>query len=372
MSTAIPLFKNEFDEQDIQAVAAVLQSGWLTQGDQVAAFENEFAKIHGVRSAVAVCNCTAALHMALSLAGVGPGDEVIVPSLTFVASVNAVRYTGASPVFADIDSLAEPVLCPDTIATKITPRTKAVVVVHYGGYACNMDGILELAAAEGLTVIEDAAHGPGTDERGRWMGTLGDFGCFSFYGNKNLSTGEGGMLLCRRPADIDRARMMRSHGMTTSSLDRKKGHATSYDVELTGYNYRFDEMRAAIGRNQLKKLDERHILRKRAVETYRRLLEKRDDILVPFAHRNSGSYHIMPILMPDGIDQHVAMTAMRTKGFFTSLHYPPIHRFHDFIEFRDAHLPLTAEYCRRVLTLPLYPGLSNDEIARIVKSIPKT
>ena len=365
----IPLFRPDYGEEELEAIGAVLKSGWLTAGEQVALFEREFARSHGVSSAVAVGNCTAALHLAMQLGGIGPGDEVIVPSLTFVATASCVCYTGARPVFADIASLSEPHITAQTIEEKLTPQTRAVIVVHYAGYPVAMDDILDLAERRGLIVVEDAAHGPGRDGNGRWLGTMGHFGCFSFYGNKNLCTGEGGMLLCRNPGDLEKARLLRSHGMTASPLEREKGRAFGYDIALLGYNYRFDELRAAIGRIQLKKLSEFHEKRKQAVLHYRRLLADRPDMLVPFADRLDGSFHIMPILLPEGTDPLEAMKRLRRRGVSTSRHYPPVHQLSAFRSGRHGRLPITEVYGRRVLTLPLYPGLTEGQISRIVSEL---
>lgn len=370
MTNPIPLHWQEPDPDVLDDLRAVLQSGWLTQGEQTEAFEGEFAHLHGVGGAVALSNCTAALHLALVLAGIGPGDDVLVPSLTFVATANAVRYVGARPVFVDIGSLEEPLVCVRTLEAALTPQTKALVVVHYAGYACNMEAIGRFAACWGLCVVEDAAHGPARDERGRWLGTYGDYGCFSFYGNKVVSCGEGGMLLCRDPEQLARARLMRSHGMTQSALSRQRGQAATYDVVTIGYNYRFDDLRAVVARRQLASLEARCVLRKQAVDHYRRYLSQRPELGIPFRNHDSGSYHIMPVLLAEGQSQAEAMRRMKEAGVFTSLHYPPVHRLSDFAFARGCELPVTDAYCRRTITLPLYPALRDEQIRRVVDSIP--
>ncbi len=369
MTERIPLFDTSFGPAEQQAALSVLRSGWLTQGEQVQAFEREFSLLHENNEAVAVGSCTAALHLALRLANVGPGDEVVLPSLTFVATANAVRYVGATPVFADIESLTSPLLNVKTIERVLTPQTKAVIVVHYAGYAANMPEILALAKQHGLMVIEDAAHGPGKDENGRMLGCYGDFGCFSFYGNKNLSTGEGGMLLCSDAEQAERARRLRSHGMTEETRTREVGHAGQYDVNQLGYNYRFDELRAAIGRIQLPKLLKRNEKRRLLTSKYRELLSQTGNLTVPFAQRQSGSFHIFPILLPEGENRRRRIETMKAQGVFTSVHYPAIHRFSEFESLNHAKLKITENYSNRVLTLPLFPALTTTQIEHVVSAL---
>jgi len=250
----IPLADVDLGPEEEAAVLDVLRRGWLSMGEVTAAFEAEFAALTGARHALAVTNCTAALHLAGLALGWGPGDEVIVPSLTFVATANAVRYTGATPVFADITGESDFSLSAQDAAERITPRTKAIIVVHYAGHAADMGAILALAERHGLAVVEDVAHAPGADLDGRALGTWGNIGCFSFFANKNMTTGEGGMVTTDDDELAARLRLLRSHGMTSLTWDRHKGHAWSYDVVAPGYNYRIDEVRAAIGRVQLAKV----------------------------------------------------------------------------------------------------------------------
>ena len=258
MNWDVPFFDLRFGDEEKQSVVAVIEDNWLTTGPRITAFEDNFAKAMNCPDiqAVAVTNCTAALHLAVEALGIGPGDEVIVPSLTFVATANAVRYAGATPVFADVVSPEDWTIDPDDIAARITPATKAVIVMHYGGYPCQMDRILALAKDHNLRIIEDACHGPLATWQGRSLGTIGDIGCFSFFSNKNMSTGEGGMIVTRDEALAQSMRLMRSHSMTKPSYERFKGHAFDYDVVGLGYNYRMDELRAALGIVQLGKLPE--------------------------------------------------------------------------------------------------------------------
>ena len=221
---------------ELEAIQEVLDSNWLTMGPVTQKFEREFAALHGARFALAVTNCTAALHLALLALGVKSGDEVIVPSLTFVATVNAVRYCGATPVFADIRGAHDLTLDPDDVSARVTPRTRGVIVMHYGGFPADMEAFRSLAEARQLFLVEDAAHAPASFLEGRALGTLGDVGCFSFFSNKNMTTGEGGMLVTHRSDLNERMGLLRSHGMTSLTWERHLGHATGYDVVEVGFN----------------------------------------------------------------------------------------------------------------------------------------
>ena len=251
----IPLFNLNFDQAEVDAVVETVRSKWISTGPKNAEFEKKFAEMLNVKHAVALSNCTVSLHMALLLSGIKQGDEVICPSLTFVATANAIRYVNAIPVFADIKSMNDLTVDPDDIERKITPRTKAIMLMHYGGFACDMKRIMAIAEKHNLKVIEDACHGPLSEYEGKKLGTFGECGCFSFFSNKNISTGEGGMIVTDDDALYEKAKLIRSHGMTSLSFDRAKGHSTEYDVVELGYNYRMDDIRASIGIVQLDKLE---------------------------------------------------------------------------------------------------------------------
>jgi dTDP-4-amino-4,6-dideoxygalactose transaminase len=261
MEYKIPLFDLNFDEAEERAVVDTLRSKWISTGPKTAEFESKFASMLNVPHAVALANCTVALHLAMKLVGIHAGDEVICPSLTFVATANAIRYVDAVPVFADITSYEDLTIDPLDIEKKISKKTKAIVVMHYGGFACDMDRIMAIAKKHELKVIEDACHGPMSEYKGKKLGTIGDIGCFSFFSNKNISTGEGGMLVTNNSEYFERAKLLRSHGMTSLSYERAKGHSTSYDVVDLGYNYRMDDIRASIGITQLDKLEKEFIKR---------------------------------------------------------------------------------------------------------------
>ena len=255
MAWEVPFFDLVLGEEEKLAALRVINSNWLTAGPTIAEFETDFsAALDTDLQAVAVSSATAALHLSLLALGVGPGDEVIVPSLTFVACANAIRYVGATPVFADVTSELDWNISPADVASKITPRTRAIMVMHYAGYGCAIDRFADLAQLNGLLLIEDCSHAALGTWKGKSLGTFGDTGCFSFYSNKNMTTGEGGMVISRNLELIERFRILRSHGITASTYQRFKGHAYGYDVAELGYNYRLDEIRAAIGIEQLRKL----------------------------------------------------------------------------------------------------------------------
>ena len=290
----VPLADIDLGAEEVEAVTDVLHSRWLSMGPVTAEFERYFAEYIGVKHAFAVANCTAALHLAHLALGAGPCDKVICPSLTFVATANAIRYTGATPVFADITSVDDLNNAPDDIAAKIDVSTKGICVLHYGGYACDMERIMDIAQKHKLYVVEDAAHAPGaatwlrdqTTVRGervlRKCGSIGDIGCFSFFSNKNMATGEGGMMTTNSDVLAEKIKLLRAHGMTSLTWDRDQGHSFSYDVVALGYNYRIDEIRSAIGRVQLRKLESNNSRRAEITHIYRERLQDIEAISIPF------------------------------------------------------------------------------------------
>jgi len=366
----IPLFDLCFDNREKEAVNRVLDRAWLTMGPENIEFEKNFSEYTDSPFCLSVNSCTAALHMAVLAGGIGPGDEVIVPSLTFVATANAVRYTGATPVFADVTSAFLPVVGPESIEKAITAKTRAIIIMHYAGYPCNMDSIMDIVARYKLILIEDCAHAPGAKWRGKSVGTFGDFGCFSFFSNKNLSMGEGGAVLTSSEENYEKCKYLRSHGMTTLTLDRHKGHAYTYDVVAAGYNYRLDEIRAAIGIVQLEKLPEMNMRRRQAMLTYRTLLSDLP-VELPFKEycHADGVDHIMPIFLPDGIDREKLMAHMKSEGIQTSIHYPCVHSFTDFTQYEHGVLDTTEDLSSREITLPLFPGLKDEQIKDVVKAL---
>lgn len=373
MKWLVPLADLDFDEKEIEAVTDVLRSKWLTMGQVTQSFERRFADYLGVKHAVAVANCTVALHLANAVLDIGPGAEVILPSLSFVATANAVLYTGATPTFADITSLENLNISPRAIERHINQRTRAVTVMHYGGYPCAMGEITKIARQHNLAVIEDAAHAPGASINGKMVGTFGDVGCFSFFSNKNLATGEGGMIVTNRDDLAEKLRVMRSHGMTTLTWDRHRGHAHSYDVVDLGYNYRIDEMRSALGLVQLEKLAQNNERRRELAAEYRRLLADVPGLLAPFTkHPGTSACHLFPILLDSEIERRSFIEGMRDQGIQTSIHYPPIHQFSYYQERfgdRAGTVPLTEAVGFREVTLPLYPGMTIQDVKTVVDAL---
>jgi dTDP-4-amino-4,6-dideoxygalactose transaminase len=373
MEWKIPLSDIDLDEEEIEAVTEVLKSKWLSMGPVTQRFEEEFAKYLGVKYAFGVSSGTAALHIALKVLGIKEGDEVIAPSLTFVATANSILYCGAKTVFADIMSLDTFNISPDDILEKITNETKAITVVHYGGYPCDMNAIMEIANDYDLKVIEDVAHAPGAEYKGRKCGTIGDVGCFSFFANKNLVTGEGGMVVTNNDALAEKIRIIRSHGMTTLTWDRHKGHAHSYDVVDLGFNYRINEIASAIGLVQLKKLNENNEKRRRIVEEYRKRLKNISGISVPFEnHKEKSSCHIFPILLSEDVSREGFIDKLKKRGIQTSIHYSPIHLFTYYRKkfgFREGMLSKTEFVGEHEVTLPLYPKMREEDVGYIVNCI---
>ena len=371
MNYKIPLFDLNFDEKEGQAAHDVINSGWISTGPKTAAFEEKFAKMFRVNHAIALANCTVALHLALKLVDVKPGDEVICPSLTFVATCNSIRYVDAIPVFADIESLERPVISPADIRKKITSKTKAIIVMHYGGFACDMDQIMKIAKEFNLKVIEDACHGPLSEYQGKKLGTIGDVGCFSFFSNKNISTGEGGMLITNNEEYAKRTKLLRSHGMTTMSYERAKGHSTSYDVIEFGYNYRMDDIHSSIGLVQLDKiekdLESRAIVRK----MYKEALQDNSKIIIPFEDYDEfSSNYIFPIVLKniDGDKRDEVRNKLAEAGIQTSMHYPAVHRFSIYKDY-FTDLPTTDIMVKSMITLPMYAKLTSEEIIFIAESL---
>ena len=370
MEWRVPLADVKLGIEEENAVLEVLRSGWLTMGAVTQAFEQELAAFVGAKYAFAVNNATAALHLACLAVGLGEGDEVIVPSLTFVATANAVRYTGAKVVFADIESGDWLCICPQAIEEKITERTKAIMVMHYAGFACDMPAILRIAEKYNLAVIEDAAHSIGASLEGKALGTWGDVGCYSFFGNKNMTTAEGGMLVTDDDQLAEKVRILRSHGMTTLTWDRFKGHASTYDVVDLGYNYRIDEIRAAIGREQLKKLPAGNARREALVGRYRQAFQVQAPTLgLPFSEkRGVSSQHIFPVLLPEGVDRETFRELMKQDGIQTSFHYPPVHQFQIYRQGGE-ELWMTENVARRQVTLPLFPGMTDEQQDWVIESV---
>ena len=371
MEYKIPLFKLNFGEEEIEAVTETIRSKWISTGPKCEELEKQFIYMLNVKYAVSMSNCTNALHLSCILTDIKPGDEVLCPSLTFAASVNCIKYVGATPVFCDIVSPEHLNIDPDDIEKKITSKTKAIIVVHMAGFPAKMDEIMSIAQKYNLKVIEDACHGPLSEYKGKKLGTIGDVGCFSFFSNKNISTGEGGMLITNNEEMAKKARLLRSHGMTTMSYQRASGHATTYDIVELGYNFRLDDIRASIGVVQMKKLQTDLEKRVQVRNEYIKQLSSIDGITIPFAdNKEFVSNYIMPIVLKDSTAEKrdQVRDKLHAAGIQTSVHYPAIHKFSIYLDC-NASLPTTEYVTANEITLPMYASLTKEEIFLIAKTL---
>lgn len=371
MSYKIPLFDLNLGQKEIDAVVNTIKSNWISTGPKCQEFEELFSSLLNVNYAVTLANCTCALHLACIVLGIKKGDEVICPSLTFAASVNSIRYVEATPVFCDIKSMEHINIDAEKIENLITPKTKAIMIVHMAGFPAEMDSIMALAKKHNLKVIEDACHGPLSEYKGKKLGTIGDIGCFSFFSNKNISTGEGGMIVTNNEEFAKRIRSLRSHGMTTMSYQRATGHATSYDIVELGYNYRMDDLRASIGIAQLYHLKEDLIKRAKVRSLYLRALKNLDRIIIPFADNNEFvSNYIMPVVLTNSTSEErdTIRDKIHQAGVQTSIHYPAIHKFSIYKNY-GAILPVSEYVSDNEITLPMYAALTDSEIDYIVSTL---
>lgn len=369
----VPLFDIRLSDSDLRAVEQTLRSGWLTMGPRTLQFERAFAESLGVRHAVATANCTAALHLAFLAAGAGPGDEVIVPAITFVATAAAARYCGAEPVIADVIGPHDLGVDPDDVAARFTRRTKAVCVVHYAGYAAAVDDLRRLCEQRGVALIEDAAHSPSATPTGggRKLGTHGLAGTFSFFSNKVLSCGEGGLLATDDDEVARLARSRRSHAMTSGTWDRHRGHSVGYDVVEVGFNYRIDEPRAALLLSRLHGLEAEIAARRDLTHRYRRLLAQIAGVTVPYEDRDvdASSCYVMPVVLDTAIDrERVRADMLERHGVQTSVLYPAVHELTAYAG-GGAPLPRAEAIARRQLTLPLFGHLSEEQQDLVVGAL---
>jgi dTDP-4-amino-4,6-dideoxygalactose transaminase len=368
--TALPVIElgaPVLGEPEKRALAEVIHGQWLTMGDRVRRFEQAFAELHEVEDAVAVNSGTAALQLSLAAFDIGQGMEVLVPSMSFVATASVVVHAGATPVFVDVEGLDRPHMSIDDARRRITDRTRAIMIMHYGGYEMDVAAWRVLADDHGLLLFEDAAHVAGLPG----SGALSDAAAFSFFTNKNMTTAEGGMVVMRDAGRRQRARLLRTHGMTANTLDRTRGRAVGYDVVECGHNFRMDELRGALGLVQIERLAAWNRTRRELTAHYRSQL-RRDtpQILVPFepGHRTSG--HIMPVLLPEGCDRAKVMAEMRAAGVQTSVHFPAIHQFEYYRRScGEIFLPHTEGFSQRQLTLPLHPALDTGDVERVVAAL---
>ncbi len=380
----VPFFKPDLGPQENDAVREVMATGWLTTGARCREFEQRFAAAVDAQHAVAVNSCTAALHLALAALDIGPGDEVIVPTMTFAATAEVVLYTGAEPVLVDVhpDTLCIDV---DAVAAAVTDRTRAVVPVHYGGQAAPMDELAEVVqraeasrAGRGIhrriDLIEDAAHAFPSRYRDRTIGSIGTATCFSFYANKTITTGEGGMLTTADESLADRVRRLSLHGLDRSAWRRWETRASwDYDIVEAGYKYNLSDLAAAIGIAQLARAEELATARRRLAARYTVNLE-RFDAIEPLivAEPDDSSWHLFVVKVPDGPTRTRVIEHLKAHDVGTSVHYKPLHR-HPLYEQRfRGPFPAADDAFDRIVSLPLFPSMTDaevDYVSRLVAEV---
>ncbi|MGH2854352.1 MAG: DegT/DnrJ/EryC1/StrS family aminotransferase [Solirubrobacteraceae bacterium] len=372
----VPLTDLAMPEQDVQAVLDCLRSGWLTMGPRTEAFEQALASYVGSPHAVAVSSGTAALHLACLAAGIGPGDEVIVPALTFVASAAAVRYVGAEPVLCDIRGRDgggyDLNIDVEDAARRITPRTRAIVAVHFGGYPADVLALRELCDEHGLILIEDCAQAIGAclDGVGQ-VGTVGELSAFSFFSKKQLCVGEGGMVCTADDELAARVRLLRSHALTSSTWDRHRGHDPAYDVVDVGFNYRLDEPRAALGLSRLQRLEEDIATRRALVRTYRERLAEVPGLELAWDERavELASHFFFPVLLADRDARDRFRTLLRASGVQTTW-YPALHTFTEYRAAAPADgLPRATEAAARHCALPLSATMHEAVVEIVLETV---
>jgi len=352
-----------------EEVLACLASGWLGPGPRVRIFEDAFARYQGVAEAAALHSCTDALHLALVCAGIGPGDEVITTPMTFCATVNAIVQVGATPVLADVVP-GGLVIDPGAVEAAITPRTRGLLIVHFAGYPCDLVEYTRIASERELVLIEDCAHAIETRVDGRAAGTWGDFGCFSFHATKNVTTGEGGMVLARRNADIERIRRLRAHGVDVDAWARFERGAQHYEVLEHGYKCSMTDLQAALGIPQLARIESNHARRRAIFEAYDALLEP-----LPVerpAHAPAGARHAhhLYVVRVEGRDE--VLEACAREGVGLAVHYRPIpeHRYYrERFGWSPDAFPIATTAGRRVLSLPVSPGMGEADVERVVRAL---
>ncbi len=365
----IPIFRPSMGDEEIEAVAEVLRSGWIGLGPKTKEFEERFAEYIGTEYAVALNSCTAALHLALNVLGINSG-EVITTPITFVSTAHAILYNNASPVFADVqdDTLN---INPHDIERRITEHTKAIIPVHYGGHVCDMDEILDIADEHNLYVIEDAAHACGAEYNGKKAGSLGDIGCFSFHAVKNLATGDGGMITTNDEEVYEKLLKLRWLGITKSTYQRdSRGYSWYYAVENVGFKAHMNDITAAIGLVQLRKLDVMNGKRRGIVERYNEAFEDLDGIEIPVERNHiKSSLHNYAIKV-NSDDRNELIAHLSEKGVSAGVHYMPLYMHPIYKKLGvGGDCPVADDVWKKVIILPLYPDMTDVEIDRIINTV---
>ncbi len=371
----IPFHRPYFDSDEITEVTEAIESGWVTMGYKTLDFEKSFGDYTGLSNPIAVNSCTAALHLALRMLDLSPGDEVIIPAMTFAATAEAVCYEGAMPVFADVDRDTH-LIDVESFEKKITSSTKAVIPVHYGGQTCDMDSIVDIARKNNLTVIEDAAHALPSYYKGRIAGSPGDIGCFSFYATKTISTGEGGMVVTGNDEWAERIRRLRLHGISRDAWKRYSSEGTwQYDVTEVGFKYNTTDINSALGLAQLRKIDFMNQRREEIAGKYNAAFCE-SDFFHPYMvlPHNSSSWHLYPLrLNTDALDitRNSFIDELSERGISTGVHYIPLYRFSYYSRFAESvDLYKNTEWIfERQLSLPVYPSMSDEETAYVINAV---
>jgi len=369
----VPLTGIAMPEQDVEAVLDCLRSGWLTMGPRTKTFEEALARYVGTPHAATVSSGTAALHLACLAAGLGPGDEVIVPALSFVASASAPRYVGAEPVLCDVRSPHDFNLDIEDVARRITPHTRAVIAVHFCGYPADVLALRKLCDEHGLVLIEDCAQAIGArvDDSTRQVGTVGELGCFSFFSKKQLCVGEGGMVITAEERLDASVRLFRSHAMTSSTWDRHLGHDPAYDVVDIGFNFRLDEPRAALGLSRLKRLDADITARRRIAGVYRERLAEIPGIELAFDEQavQRATHFVFPVLLADRNARDCFRAELKANGIQTTW-YPALHAFTEYQRFAPSDgLPAATEAADRHCALPLSSTMDDADVEIVLDAV---
>lgn len=372
--TFLPYYRPATTQAEIDAVVDSIRNGWLTTGPKVREFEEAFASASGVKHAIAVNSCTAALHIGLIAAGVGPGDEVVMPALTFVAGAQCTLEAGATPVFCDVDTDTLSVTV-ETIAAAITPKTKAIIVMPYGGRPLGVADIMRFAREHGIAVIEDAAHAAGMLDQGQWAGVHSDMAAYSFYATKNLTTAEGGMLLTNDDRVMERARSLSLHGMDRDAWKRYTHRGTwRYEVAEPGFKYNMPDIAAAMGIVQLRRLPEMQAERDALATRYRAALEEFPAIRCQDLPSHEGDRHsycmfAVRITPNAGINRDALIDELKNLNIGTSVHYIPTHHFSGYRRFASDKLRATDEIAQQILSFPLFPGMTNADVDDVISAL---